>query len=490
MTSPFPDRERIADAAFLAAALLPGRFRRPRLRTLAEGAGGIRGLRLFARGEGAGLELPGRAAASRRGARRPELRRPRREVPRAPGGASPPLRRRRLPAPSRPRLGPSAGALRTEPLRPDDRESPAPDRPRRLADLQSLRSGGGHADRGGPRRQRRRGRLRHGPRHRLGRPRGRGRAGRHHPRRPRLRHRHRLSEGERPPREADRRIGGVDPFRVPPGTQPLPPFFPERNRIIASLSRGVVVVEAAERSGSLITARLALEEGREVWAVPGSIFSGTSAGCHRLLRDGARLAASAADVLADLPPELLQPLLPFAEPAPADDAGGPERPYGWLVEVLSIEEPRGAEESRPPHRAVDPARPLLAPRSRARTASPGPSRGSDCSHLRKACPGLADFEHSPPRSPPPGLTARRCGCFHPRPSPPSGEGISYRSARQSAGFPAPGRIPLPGKDAVSGSEVRKVVPIARHRRVPRQGQDHHQVPREGVHGEGLRRPRP
>jgi DNA processing protein len=86
----------------------------------------------------------------------------------------------------------------------------------------------------------------------------------------------------------------------PPGTPPLPQHFPERNRLIAGLARVVVVVEADERSGALVTARLALDEGREVMAVPGSVFSRLSTGPNGLLRAGAAPVLSAADVLAAL----------------------------------------------------------------------------------------------------------------------------------------------------------------------------------------------
>ncbi len=93
---------------------------------------------------------------------------------------------------------------------------------------------------------------------------------------------------------------GLLASEYPLGTAPLPLHFPRRNRLIAGVSRGTLVVEAALASGSLITAQMAVEAGREVFAIPGSIHSPQSRGCHRLIQQGAKLVETGADVLQEL----------------------------------------------------------------------------------------------------------------------------------------------------------------------------------------------
>ena len=127
-----------------------------------------------------------------------------------------------------------------------------------------------------------------------------------------------------------RRIGeqGLVASEYPLGAPPVPDNFPRRNRLIAGITLGTLVVEAALESGSLITARMAVESGRDVFAIPGSIHSPQSRGCHRLIQEGAKLVENGEDVLSELRIEparaTLSPARPslFAAAASQDAAGG------------------------------------------------------------------------------------------------------------------------------------------------------------------------
>ncbi|MBI3455863.1 MAG: DNA-protecting protein DprA [Candidatus Rokubacteria bacterium] len=125
--------------------------------------------------------------------------------------------------------------------------------------------------------------------------------------------------------------------QFPMGTAPLPQHFPIRNRVLAGLALGAVVVEAAERSGALITARLAGELGREVYAVPGNVSSPVSEGTNRLIQDGAKLVRDWQDVVAEWPPvwqRALRPVTPGAPTAPGD---APSAAEGRLLPLLGDE---------------------------------------------------------------------------------------------------------------------------------------------------------
>ena len=118
--------------------------------------------------------------------------------------------------------------------------------------------------------------------------------------------------------------GGAVVSQFPLGTPPLKDNFPYRNRIISGLSLGVLIVEASERSGSLITARLAMEQDREVMAVPGNITSANSYGTNYLIKSGAKLVQQWQDVVSELPSEIAAGILPPRVDEP-DDRAGPIR---------------------------------------------------------------------------------------------------------------------------------------------------------------------
>ncbi|HFE47746.1 MAG TPA: DNA-protecting protein DprA [Chromatiaceae bacterium] len=182
-------------------------------------------------------------------------------------------------------------------------------------------------------------------------------------------------------RELAREIAGHGALvsEFPPGTPARPGHFPRRNRIISGLSLGVLVVEAAVRSGSLISARLAGEQGREVFAVPGSIHNPLARGCHQLIRNGATLVETGADIVEELGSALGGLSIPETAPAPTSEARSdrmeaPDAEYQQLLKHMGYD-PISVDElvsrSKLPAEAISSMLLLLELQGRVSTAPGG-----------------------------------------------------------------------------------------------------------------------
>jgi DNA processing protein len=150
--------------------------------------------------------------------------------------------------------------------------------------------------------------------------------------------------------------GGALISELPIGMQPLAENFPTRNRILSGLCLGVVIVEAAEKSGSLITARMALEQDRQVFAVPGSPLSGKTRGSNRLLKEGAKLVECVEDVIEELAPQMAGTIVERPPEAPVETARTPP-PSNLRAEAVPLTE--AFEGAKTIEKAVDSATAIL-----------------------------------------------------------------------------------------------------------------------------------
>ena len=132
--------------------------------------------------------------------------------------------------------------------------------------------------------------------------------------------------------------------QFPPGMPALAGHFPARNRTLAGLALGVVVVEAAERSGALITAGFAGDLGRETFAVPGRITSPTSAGANRLIQDGAKLVTCWQDIVSELPEQWRRAVRGLSAPPGEQHAPEPGSDEGRMLQLLAPDEPQHIEQ--------------------------------------------------------------------------------------------------------------------------------------------------
>jgi len=147
--------------------------------------------------------------------------------------------------------------------------------------------------------------------------------------------------------------------QFPPGMPALAGHFPARNRTLAGLALGVVVIEAAERSGALITAGFAGDLGRETFAVPGRITSSTSVGANRLIQDGAKLVTCWQDIVSELPDQWRRAVRGMSAPMGAPSTPEKESDEGKMLALLAVDEPQHIEQLIT-HGGFDPARAATA----------------------------------------------------------------------------------------------------------------------------------